>query len=151
MTFHNVIILIKSVVNNNKNNYYYNIFSEKGSYKDKSNTEYFQMNVYILEMLYFDKIDVSEEINVNKASTSKECDACHYLYFLNYSFKLQPNVCNRFHDLLMMSMMNLSNIAILNIKGSDYCFIISLISKNEAIDLIQNADFTKKNKKNRTL
>ena len=26
LTFHNVIILIKSVVNNNENNYYYNIF-----------------------------------------------------------------------------------------------------------------------------
>ena len=32
---HNVIILIKSVVKQNKNNYYYNIFLEKGSYKDK--------------------------------------------------------------------------------------------------------------------
>ena len=32
--------------------------------------------------------------------------------------------------------MNLSNIAILNIKYSDYCFIISLISKNEAINLL---------------
>ena len=29
----------------------------------------------------------------------------------------------------MMSM-NLSNIAILNIKGTDYCCVISLISKN---------------------
>ena len=40
--------------------------------------------------------------------------------------------------------MNLSNIAILNIKGSDYCFIISLIGKNEAINLMQNADLTEK-------
>ena len=39
-TFHNVAILIKSVVNKNKNEYY-SIFLEKGSYKDKSNTEYF--------------------------------------------------------------------------------------------------------------
>ena len=29
-------------------------------------------------MLYFDKIDVSEEIDVNKTSASKECDICHY-------------------------------------------------------------------------
>ena len=35
LTFHNVIILIKSVVNKNKNKYYYNVFLEKGSYKDK--------------------------------------------------------------------------------------------------------------------
>ena len=39
---------------------------------------------------------------------------------------------------------NLSNIAILNIKGSDYRCIISLISKNEAINLMQNADLTGK-------
>ena len=72
-------------------------------------------------MLYFNKIDVSEGIDVNTTSASKECDICHYCYFLNYSFKFQPNVCNRCHDLLMS--MNLSNIAILNIKGSDYrCF-----------------------------
>ena len=37
LTFH-VITLIKSVVNQNEHNYYYNIFLEKGSYKDKSNT-----------------------------------------------------------------------------------------------------------------
>ena len=40
---------------------------------------------------------------------------------------------------------NLSDIAILNIKGSGYCCIISLISKNEAIKSLQNAHLTKKN------
>ena len=40
--------------------------------------------------------------------------------------------------------MNLSNIAILNIKGSDYCCIVSLISKNEALNLMQNADLVEK-------
>ena len=48
LTFHKVIILITSVVNKNKNNYYHNIILEKGLYKDKSNTEYFKMNVCIL-------------------------------------------------------------------------------------------------------
>ena len=94
-------------------------------------------------MLYFDRINVSEGIDVNKTSVSKECDICHYWYFLIYSFKFQPNFCNRCHDLLMMSM-NLSDIAILNIKGSDYRCIISLISKNEAISVTQNADLTEK-------
>ena len=41
LTFNNVIILIKSVVNKNKNEYYYNILLEKSLYKDKSNTQYF--------------------------------------------------------------------------------------------------------------
>ena len=39
---------------------------------------------------------------------------------------------------------NLSDIAILNIKNADYCCIISGISKNEAINLMQNADLTEK-------
>ena len=43
----------------------------------------------------------------------------------------------------MMSM-NLSDIAILNIKGSDYCCIISLIRKNEAINLMQDSDLSEK-------
>ena len=37
LTFHNVLILIDSVLNNNESNYYYNVVLEKGSYKDKSN------------------------------------------------------------------------------------------------------------------
>ena len=43
----------------------------------------------------------------------------------------------------MMSM-NLSDIAILNIKGSDYHCIISRISKSQAIKLLQNIDLTEK-------
>ena len=41
LTFHNVIILIELVVNKYENNYCYNMFLEKGSYKQKPNTEYF--------------------------------------------------------------------------------------------------------------
>ena len=63
-------------------------------------------------MLYYDRIDASQGIDLNKSS---ECE---------------PNVCNRWHDLLMMSI-NLSHIAVLNIKSVDYCCIISGISKRE--------------------
>ena len=34
-------------------------------------------------MLYFDRTDISDEIDVNKTSASKECNICHYWYFLN--------------------------------------------------------------------
>ena len=61
---------------------------------------------------------------------------------ISYSLTFQPNAFNRCHDLLMMPI-NLSNIAILNIKGSDYCCIISLVSKNEVVNLLQNAYLTK--------
>ena len=43
----------------------------------------------------------------------------------------------------MMSM-NLSNTAISNIKSADYCCIISKITKNEAINLMENVDLTEK-------
>ena len=62
---------------------------------------------------------------------------------MSLSFKFYPNVCNKCHDLLMMST-NFSEIAILNIKGSDYRCIISLIRKNETLNLMQNADLTEK-------
>ena len=94
-------------------------------------------------MFYYERIDFSEGIDVNKTSVSKKCDICHYCYFLNYSFKFQPNVCNRCQGLLMLSV-NLGDVAILNIKGSDYRCIISLMSKNEAINFVQIADFTEK-------
>ena len=63
------------------------------------------------KMLYYDRIYVSEGININKANTSKDWDICLYWYFLDDGFKFQPNVFNGCHDVLMMSM-NLSNIAI---------------------------------------
>ena len=63
--------------------------------------------------------------------------------FLNKWFKFQPNVCIGCHDLLMIPM-NLSDIAILNIKSADHRCIISGISKSEAINLIQNIDLTRK-------
>ena len=92
-------------------------------------------------MLHFDRIDVSEGIDVSKTSESKECDICHYQYFLNKGFNFQSYVCSRCHDLVMLSM-SVSGIAILNIKGLDYCCIFSRISKSEAINLMQNIDFT---------
>ena len=93
-------------------------------------------------MLYYDRIEISEGIDSDKTSALK-IYFCHYWYFFNYSFKFQPNVCNKCHDLLIISV-SLSDIAVLNIKGSLYCFIISLISKIQAKGLMQNADLTEK-------
>ena len=64
--------------------------------------------------------------------------------FLSYNFKFPPNFCNKCHDLLMY--VNLSDIAILNIKGSECCCFISLISKHETINLLQNTDLTEKSR-----
>ena len=42
-------------------------------------------------MICYDIIDVSEGNGFNRTSVSKQCDICPYWYFLNYSFKFQPN------------------------------------------------------------
>ena len=62
-------------------------------------------------MMIFEK--KSYEIDVNKTSLPKECVICHYWYFLDKGFKFQPDVCNGWHDLVMMAI-NLNDIAILN-------------------------------------
>ena len=60
-------------------------------------------------MLCYDRIDISEAIDVNEPRESKECDICHYWYVLDKEFKFQQDACNGCHDVLMMSM-NLSGI-----------------------------------------
>ena len=86
-------------------------------------------------MIYYNGIDVSEGIDVNKTSESKECDVCHYCFFLDKGFKFQTYVCSGCHDLLIIST-NLDDIAILNIHGADYCCIISEINKSKAVNLL---------------
>ena len=43
-------------------------------------------------MLYYDRIDTSEGININKTSASKECLICRYWYFLDKGFNCQLHV-----------------------------------------------------------
>ena len=43
-------------------------------------------------MIYYDRVDVSEGIDVDKTREPKECDIYHYWYFLNKEFKFQPNI-----------------------------------------------------------
>ena len=75
-------------------------------------------------MLYFDRIDTSEGIGINEESASKEHEICNYWYLLDEGFNFQPYVFNGCHDVLMTSM-NLSNIAIVNIKGVVYSTVLS--------------------------
>ena len=43
--------------------------------------------------LYYDRIDISEEIDPAKSNSSNECMVCHY-WFLNHGFKFQCNDCD---------------------------------------------------------
>ena len=76
-------------------------------------------------MLYYDRIDISKEVDLTKGNNCKECLYCHYLFF-NHGFEFQYSVGNVCHDLTMLSV-NISDIAIIvlifitvNLKQSVY-------------------------------
>ena len=89
-------------------------------------------------MIQYQKIDVSEGIDVNKTSASKECELCHYWFFKDVGFKFEEHVCNRCHDLLTMPY-SLKKIAILSTKGAISRFLLMGIRKNEAIKKLNNS------------
>ena len=89
-------------------------------------------------MLQYERIDVSEGIDLNKSDKSKECMICHYWYFKNIDYKYQANVCNKCHDFSMV-VYDLKDFMILNIRGVDYrCYIFNM-NKNDAINLLNNS------------
>ena len=53
-------------------------------------------------MLYYNRIDVFQGVDVNMTSASKECLICNYWYFSDKGFRFQPTVCNVCHDVLMI-------------------------------------------------
>ena len=89
-------------------------------------------------MLQYQKTDVSEEIDVNKTSTSKECELFHYWFFKDIGFKSEEHVCNKCHDLLTIAY-SLKDIAILNAKGAAFRCILIGISKNEGLERLNNS------------
>ena len=86
-------------------------------------------------MLEYDRIDISEGIDVNKTNASKQCDVCHYWYFKDIGFKYEPNLCNGFHD-LMQKAIDFNNAAIVSVKGSDYRIHFWYMCKDDAMILI---------------
>ena len=83
----------------------------------------------------YERIDISEGIDVNKINLSKESDICHYWYFKHISFKYQPYLCNGCHD-LMQKAMGFNNIAIVYVKGSAYRIHFWYMSKDDAINIM---------------
>ena len=88
-------------------------------------------------MLYFDRIDISEEIDLAKSNSSKECIFLT-IFFFNRGFEFEDFICNGCHDLSTLSV-NISDIAMITVKNIDYRYIIHNISKSEAIILSENS------------
>ena len=55
-------------------------------------------------MLEYDRIDISEGIDVSKISASKGCDICHFWCFKDIGFRYEPYFCNGCHDLMQKVM-----------------------------------------------
>ena len=81
---------------------------------------------------------VSERIDVNKTSATKECGLCHYWFFKDIGFKFEEQVCNKCHDLLTIAY-PLKDIAILNVIGATFRYILMTISKNKGLKRLNNS------------
>ena len=91
-----------------------------------------------MKILQYQKIDVSEWIDINKTSASKECELCHFWFFKDVGFKLENIVCNGWHDLLTMAH-SLKNITILSAKGATFRRLLTGINKNETLKKMDNS------------
>ena len=95
-------------------------------------------------MLEYDRIDVSGGIDIGKRNKSRECDVCHYWYFLVKKLNYEKYLCDGCHD-LMQKAMNFNDVAIVSLKGNDYRIHFWYMSENVAIVLMTNSDLKDKN------
>ena len=89
-------------------------------------------------MLRYQKTDISEGIDINKTSASRECEVCHYWFFKDIGSTFDEHVYNKCHDLLKIAY-SLKNIAILNAKGATFRCILMGISKSEGLKRLNNS------------
>ena len=75
----------------------------------------------------------------------REFIICRYWYILEINFRFQPEVCDGSHDLMQKSI-NFNDVTIVTVKRSDYRVHFLYMSKDEAINLIRNADLTKQSR-----
>ena len=100
-------------------------------------------------MIEYDRIDISEGIDVDKTNKSKECMFCHYWYFLNKNFSYGPYLCDGCYNMTQKSI-DFKNINIVCIKGNVYRIHFWHMSKHKckrkrkAISLMTNSNLINK-------
>ena len=94
-------------------------------------------------MLEYDRIGISEGIDVDKTNQSRECKFCHYWYFLNKNFSYGPFSCDGCYDMVQRPR-DFKNIAIFHIKKSAYRIYFQHMSKHEAKKIMTNFYLTGK-------
>ena len=86
-------------------------------------------------MLEYDRINISEGIDVDKTDRSKECMFCHYWYFLNKNFKYGPYLCDGCYDVVQKST-DFKNIAIVHVRKNACRVYFPYMNKHKSKKLI---------------
>ena len=90
-------------------------------------------------MLKYNKIDITEGIDVDKTNKSREYMFCHYWYYLNKNFSYGPFTCDGCYNIVQKST-DFKNIAIVHAKKSTYRIYFKDISKHKAKTLMNKFD-----------
>ena len=82
-------------------------------------------------MLEYDRIDISEGTDINKTNASKECNICHYWFFLDKKFKCESYLlqCLSWFN---AKDMNFNDFTFVSVKRSDYRIHFCYMSKSDA-------------------
>ena len=90
-------------------------------------------------MLEYDKINISEGIDINKSDeTCRECSLCKFYYFLDKNFNYGTYLCDGCYD-MSTKVVSMQNLAIINHNGNYYRVIFTFMTKKDAYNLIKNA------------
>ena len=94
-------------------------------------------------MLEYARIDISEGIDIKKTNASKECRIFHCWFFKDIGFKYEPYLCNGWHG-LMQKVVSFNDVPTVYVKGSAYRIHFWYISKNDAINIMNNSNLIDK-------
>ena len=90
-------------------------------------------------MLEYDRIDISEGLDINKCEeTTRRCTLCKFYYFLDKNFSHGPFLYNGCYDMSLKAV-SMQNLTIINHNENHYHVNFAFISKKDANNLIKNA------------
>ena len=90
-------------------------------------------------MLEYDRIDLSEGIDINKCKyISKKRSLCKFYYFLDKKFNYGPYLCNGCYDMSLKAI-SIKNLDIVYCGEQAYRINFASMSKNDAFNLIKNS------------
>ena len=90
-------------------------------------------------MVEYDRIDISKGIDVNKKMHQE-----NVIFVIIGTLKILVLNINHMNHGLMQKAMNLNDIAIASVKGSDYRIHFWYMSKNDAINIMKNSNLNEK-------